>query len=140
MFEFLSPGNQLSPKKNNQSCVLKVTSNDGSLLITGDIEKEVEKGLVANQSKKLTADILIVPHHGSKTSSSSGFIGATAPRWAVFSAGYRSQFNHPHPKIVQRYENLGINTLNTADTGMLSFLLETPITPVKYRDQKLGYW
>jgi len=139
-FEFIHPTDKLPKKANNQSCVLKVTAANASLLIAGDIEKGAEQHLVTNLADKLDVDVLVAPHHGSKTSSSLGFIKAASPSWVIFSAGYRSQFKHPHQKVVQRYSAHKVNALNTADAGMISFVLDTPITPFKYRDQKQGYW
>ena len=90
-------------KDNNRSCVLKVDSAYGSLLLPGDIEREAEAGLVAAGSGKLAADVLVVPHHGSKTSSTPAFIEAVHPQAAIFTAGYLNRFGHPKPAVLQRY-------------------------------------
>ena len=90
---------------NNKSCVIKVTSQYGSLLLTGDIEKTAELALLSNAalSKKLKSDVLTVPHHGSKTSSTINFIGAVAPTAAVFTVGYLNRYRHPKAAVLSRY-------------------------------------
>ncbi|HEY2929716.1 ComEC/Rec2 family competence protein, partial [Piscinibacter sp.] len=78
------------------SCVLRVSSaGSGSVLLTGDIEREQEAALVALLGDALKSDVLVVPHHGSKTSSTAAFLDAVQPRDAVFQAGYRNRFGHP---------------------------------------------
>ena len=118
-FEFLFPGNQEN-YRSNLSCVLKVVSENYSVLLTGDIEKEMEEVLMHN-ADQLQADILVVPHHGSLTSSSTGFINQVKPTWAIFSAGFNNPFSHPHPHIVKRYQNRQIKTLITSETGSIHF-------------------
>ena len=95
---------------NNRSCVLKITSVAGSLLLTGDIEKESESALIEWQRSgqypiSLRSDVMIAPHHGSKTSSSVEFIKIVQPALTIFTVGYLNRFRHPRPEIVKRYEN-----------------------------------
>lgn len=133
-FEFLHPSvveNDFSPQQrahyqrilkssNNRSCVLKVTSSVSrlSLLIPGDIEKLAEEYLVENLgAEALQADILISPHHGSRSSSTLAFLQAVNPGLVLISAAYRSQFGHPHPDTLANYELLKIPFFNTADFG-----------------------
>ena len=78
-FEFLHPENRAYARRNNHSCVLKVSARGGSLLITADIEDEVEKELINTYGDELRAQVLVVPHHGSKTSSSQEFIASVQP-------------------------------------------------------------
>src|SRR5262249_48960664 len=87
-------------KPNDLSCVLRVDSDDGSVLLTGDLEARGELDLVRSNSTALRADVLLVPHHGSRTSSTLAFIDAVAPKVAVFTSGYRNRFGHPRPEIV----------------------------------------
>ena len=91
-------------KDNNRSCVLKITSQTGSILLTGDIEKEAELELLSRGVAKLSAEVLVAPHHGSKTSSTVEFIAAVAPSVSIFTTGYLNRFGHPKPLIVERYE------------------------------------
>ena len=110
-FEVLYPNAQdLSAafNSNNTSCVLRVSNGQHSALLTGDIEKNAEAILSQRlQASKLQADILFVPHHGSKTSSTENFIEAIAPHHAVFQMGYKNRFGHPHPQILDRYTSTG---------------------------------
>ncbi len=90
-------------KDNNRSCVVKVTSQFGSLLLTGDIEAKAELALLNDEQLHLSADVMTVPHHGSKTSSSIDFIAAVNPIISVFTVGYLNRFRHPKPEILERY-------------------------------------
>jgi competence protein ComEC len=91
---------------NNRSCVLRV---DGpySVLLTGDIEKAAEARLLEVHPDRLKADLLIAPHHGSKTSSTEAFVHAVSPRRVIFGAAWRSHFGHPRPEVVARYRDAG---------------------------------
>jgi len=123
-FELLHPppedhGRGLKP--NALSCVLRVQAADGrSLLLTGDIEAPQEAALVARLGPALQSDVLLVPHHGSRTSSSPAFIDAVAPRIAVVQAAYRSRFGHPAPDIVARYTARGITLVRSDSCGAWS--------------------
>lgn len=94
-------------KDNNRSCVLKVSNEAGSILLTGDIEKGAEAELAGLQSAEIVSDVLIAPHHGSKSSSSAGFLDAVQPKHVIFTAGYLNRFKHPSPKVVERYREAG---------------------------------
>lgn len=108
-------------KSNAMSCVLRVRSGSGrSALLTGDLEAPQEQALVEEQSKgriNLQSEVLIAPHHGSKTSSSESFLAAVAPRVAVFQAGYRNRFGHPALSVLARYQMQGIATRLQAACG-----------------------
>jgi competence protein ComEC len=119
-FEILHPHIKNLFKGNNRSCVLKVTSRLGSVLLVGDIEKQAEKSLIKHYSNKLDADILLVPHHGSRTSSIKEFISAVSPEYAFISAGYRNRFGFPKRDIMARYEIHGVKTFVSYKTGELS--------------------
>ena len=119
-FELLHPGadDQAPPLKPNQvSCVLRVSGAGHSALLTGDIEHGEEARLVAQWGEALATDLLIVPHHGSKTSSTVGFLDAVQPRVAVFQAAYRSRFGHPAPEVWERYGVRGIERIATPTCG-----------------------
>lgn len=89
-------------KPNDLSCVLRIEAQGRSVLLAGDIEKAAEAALI-ERGEKLAADVLIVPHHGSGTSSTPDFIDAVAPRHALFSVGYRNRFGHPRADVWARY-------------------------------------
>lgn len=134
----------LRAKGNNRSCVLRVSSPQGSLLMTGDIERKAEAALSGLSSGGLQSDILIAPHHGSKTSSSSSLLEAVNPKWVVFASGYLNHFHHPHPEVLARYRQRGIHDLNTAEGGAI---LIRPVSRgdqgfsiVSQRDNQPHYW
>ena len=115
----LHPQRAAVADSNNMSCVLLLEFHDFRLLLAGDIERAVEQQLVLAQRDRLAADVLLVPHHGSATSSSSAFIKAVAPQLALVSAGYHNRFGHPHQRVVARYQLAGIPLLNTAQQGAI---------------------
>jgi len=110
-------------RPNTQSCVLKVTGQGTadrpalSLLLTGDIELAQEAALLERRRDMLPSTVLLVPHHGSRTSSTAGFIDAVSPRVAVVQAGYRSRFGHPAPDVVERYGRQGIPVVRSDRCG-----------------------
>jgi competence protein ComEC len=124
-FELLhpQPGDYLpSAKSNALSCVLRVQGQGGrSLLLTGDIEAAQEAALVDRFGLALRSQVLLVPHHGSKTSSSEAFIGAVAPGTAVVQAAYRSRFGHPAPEVMARYRALGVELQRSDVCGAWSW-------------------
>ncbi|MDM8558785.1 DNA internalization-related competence protein ComEC/Rec2 [Candidatus Parabeggiatoa sp. HSG14] len=142
-FKILHPPNDyFAKKRNDYSCVLKVSCVGGSILLPGDIEKRVEHRLVQRYQTDLKADILIAPHHGSSTSSTKHFLNAVQPSIALFSTGYRNRFKHPRKKIVQYYRHQKIDFWNTTQTGAISFrLLASGISaPNLARKEMRHYW
>lgn len=101
---------------NESSCVLHIKTAAFGLLLTGDIGSAREASLLGELGS-LQADLLLVPHHGSHSSSSPAFLNALMPDYAVVSAGFKNRFGHPRPHIVRRYEARGARLLNTAETG-----------------------
>ncbi|EDN71312.1 DNA internalization-related competence protein ComEC/Rec2 [Beggiatoa sp. PS] len=143
-FQIIHPAaNYFTNHRNDKSCVLKVSTKQHSILLTGDIENGVESRLVRQFSKNaLQADIIIAPHHGSGTSSTEHFLNAVQPKIALFSAGYRNRFKHPKMEVVQRYHRQKINTWNTAQTGAISFRLSVDgiSKPRLAREEMRRYW
>lgn len=121
-FEILGPDEDYPKDDNNQSCVLKVSNQKHSLLLTGDIEKKTEKRLLQDSKAKLNSEVLIVPHHGSKTSSSVDFIKAVSPQLGLLPVGYRNRYGHPKKRIMDRYKELNINVLDTVRSGAIQIL------------------
>jgi competence protein ComEC len=110
------------PKANALSCVLRIEDAQGrSALLTGDIEAAQEAALLQRQADgraaALKSDILLVPHHGSRTSSTSAFIEAVAPQVAVIQAGYRNRFGHPAPDVLTRYALAGVPVMRSDQCG-----------------------
>ncbi|MFI4969111.1 MAG: DNA internalization-related competence protein ComEC/Rec2 [Lysobacterales bacterium] len=127
---------------NDRSCVLLVEGPAGRLLLTGDISRRVEPD-VASQIGAGAPLVLVVPHHGSKTSSGAGFLAALRPALALVSAGWRNRFGHPNPQVVARYGAAGVPLLNTATGGALQ--VEFPAhAPPRLASQERGrgrrYW
>jgi competence protein ComEC len=108
-------------KPNSVSCVLRIESADGqrSLLLTGDIEAAQEAALLQRHGAALRSEGLMLPHHGSKTSSSAAFIAAVQPRWAVAQAGYLSRFGHPAPEVLARYAQAAVPVWTSPRCGAL---------------------
>lgn len=103
---------------NSLSCVLAITDASGRrALLTGDLEAAQEAELVGRVGPALRSEVLLVPHHGSRTSSSEAFLHAVAPHVAVVQAAYRSRFGHPAPQVVQRYAERGIHLVRTDHCG-----------------------
>jgi competence protein ComEC len=129
-------------KPNDRSCVLKITTAGGSVLIPADIERRGERALLATVPEMLRSDVLIAPHHGSKTSSTAEFVQAVAPSAVIFAMGYRNRFGHPHADVVERYRQLGSALYRTDDGGAIGFEMQQgkPLLLSRYRDRYLRYW
>jgi competence protein ComEC len=108
--------------KNNQSCVLRISNKLHSVLLTGDIEAISEMTLLAQHgAKALRSRVLVVPHHGSKTSSTTPFLHAVRPEYALIQSGWENQFGHPHRHVIERYETMGVQWSNTAQNGAMKW-------------------
>lgn len=121
-FEFL-PIQFPFKNKNNNSCVLQISTRQNRLLLTGDIEKEAEDYLVQQAMHRLKSDILVLAHHGSKTSSTLRFLLETAPRYAIASLGFDNRFHFPHKKTETTLKQLGIPFYRTDQCGMITLTL-----------------
>ena len=115
-------------KTNDLSCVLRVLAPSGSALLAGDIEAVSEIDLVSAHRESLASSVLIVPHHGSRTSSTSSFVDAVHPRHAVFTVGYRNRFGHPRADIVAKYRRIDAALHRTDRSGALTFDFSPPAT------------
>jgi competence protein ComEC len=109
--------------ENDRSLVLMITYNGRRILLTGDIESVAEADLVRNAGQ-LRADVVKVPHHGSRTSSGEGFIAATLPEIAVVPVGVRSVFGHPHDEVVERWRSAGARVMKTGDRGTITIVTD----------------
>ena len=109
-------------KSNNTSCVIKVSFDDFSLLLTGDIENEVEMKLAKRSfSENIRANILLAPHHGSKSSSSYAFIKAVSAEHVIYSTDRNNRYGMPHKQVQQRYQQLGVKEWLTGCSGQLTY-------------------
>lgn len=140
-FAMLAPIDEPLATENDNSCVLKVAAANASVLLTGDIEQAAETRLVERYGQELASRLLIAPHHGSKTSSSTAFLRQVDPELILIPAGHRNRFGFPHPSVIERYQRLGIDYLNTADSGAIS--IDAGIEPPRIRRERIErrrYW
>ncbi|MES2237401.1 MAG: DNA internalization-related competence protein ComEC/Rec2 [Pseudomonadota bacterium] len=142
-------------KSNAVACVLAIDAYGRRLLITSDIEAAQESALVArheastpgvrrvegNKTSGLAAEVLIVPHHGSRTSSTDAFIAAVGAKEAIFPVGYRNRFGHPKPDVVARYEQSGAHLQRTDVAGAVSVHLGATGVRIEHaRAVRRRYW
>lgn len=111
-------------ESNNFSCTVLIKAFGKQILLTGDIERRAEIALIVDNLIEAPIDVLLVPHHGSKTSSTDAFIDYLQPTEAIVTAGYKSRYGHPHPDIIDRYHKRGIDVHNTAITGALTLWVD----------------
>jgi competence protein ComEC len=111
--------NPNAPSRNNDSIVLHIRYGNRSLLLTGDIEKNAEQALLST-SFNLQSDVIKVPHHGSRSSSTEPFVVATKPDFAIISVGQDSMFGHPHREVVERWQANGAQVLTTGHCGTIT--------------------
>lgn len=140
-FQVLHPVAVGQARDNDSSCVLRVAASGGaSLLLTGDIQRSSEAELVTTGLER--ADIMIAPHHGSRTSSTTAFVEATQPELVLFATGYRNRWGFPRPDIVERWRTAGARTLSTAQSGAIEvFVSATGVQPPKeFRVEQRRYW
>ena len=137
-----APGAAKPPRPNALSCVLRISAagtEGASALLVGDIEAQQEQSLLA-RSAPVRADVLLVPHHGSKTSSSSAFLEAVQPRTALVQAGYRNRFGHPAPDVLQRYRARQIAVVESSRCGAARWSSLQPGQVACERDTGEHYW
>lgn len=144
-FEMLHPLQQSYSidklRDNDRSCVLKVVSMHGSLLIAGDIERATELELLERAGRSLEADVLIVPHHGSKTSSTPEFVQQVDPQVAIMTAGYRNRFGHPKKEVLERYREIGSTIYRSDRDGAILIDFDRGgMTAGAWRRKAPRYW
>lgn len=125
---------------NNNSCVAKVTGPSGSILLTGDIEFEAERRLVEQLGELLSSDILLVPHHGSKTSSSAEFLESVKPEIGLISRNYFSPWHLPHKAVKERYSSQNIKLIDTALSGQITIKFFEDSFEVEQAREKVNFW
>lgn len=142
-FEIIWPMEDTQLNENNRSCVLRVSNAYHSLLLTGDIQRKAEQRLIKSSNERLQSEVILMPHHGSKTSSTLPFLEAVSPSLALISAGYRNRFGHPKQKVIDRYDALSIQMLNTINAGAIEVdfpVDDKPIETQQYRVLKRRFW
>ncbi len=129
-------------KNNDRSCVLRVEAGGKSVLLPADIERRSEEALLEDSRDRLPADVLLAPHHGSRTSSTADFVRAVAPQVVVFAQGYRNRFGHPHRDVVARYRDIGSRLYRSDRDGAVTVAIDADgamsVTP--YRATYRRYW
>ena len=125
---------------NAWSCVLRVRTAHSSVLLSGDIEASEEGALVKRLGPELKSDVLLVPHHGSRTSSTAAWLDAVQPQWAWVQAGYRNRFGHPAPDVLARYREREIQVLQTSSCGAILWSSQAPRQMSCERDLRRRYW
>jgi competence protein ComEC len=121
------------------SCVLRISNGTQTAMLVGDIEQAQEARLVA-QGVLAKADVLLVPHHGSKTSSSQPFLDAVHPSFAIVQAGYRNRFGHPAAPVMERYRQLGVPVIDSPHCGAAHWRSDAPKQVTCQREAAPRYW
>ena len=129
-------------KDNDRSCVLRIATAGGALLLPADIEAKAESLLLDRDPAALKADVLVAPHQGSRTSSTQAFVDAVSPRVVVFPDGYRNRFGHPHAEVLARYLAAGATLHRTDRDGAVRVDLPAvgPVQLRRERDVYQRYW
>lgn len=139
-FEFIYPDQANLNLGNDSSCVLRIDNGKKRLLLTGDIEKYAEKQLLKNNYALLSADMIIAPHHGSKTSGLPEFINAVHPESVLYATGYRNRYHFPHQNVINTYKLLQAKQFNTAYTGTIIIKVNSFPSMQIYRHLNSHYW
>jgi competence protein ComEC len=125
---------------NNQSCIVQIEMAGKTILLPGDIDKKAEALLLKLYGHELKSDVLIVGHHGSKSSSSEAWLAQVDPQLAIVSSGFKNRFNHPHSSIVQRFQQRSIPLFNTADSGAVEVTLAEILSVTAWRKKNAPIW
>ena len=143
-FEMLQPRAdsyaKTSLKPNARSCTLRISWGDKAVLLTGDIEAAQEYAMLERVPDRLPAQVLLAPHHGSGTSSTTAFLEAVAPEIAIFQVGYRNRYHHPKPEVFERYRQFGIQRYRTDESGAIRVEIDNAIKVSTYRSEHARYW
>ena len=139
-FEMLHPAPSARASDNDSSCVLRIHSAAGAVLLAGDVEAGAESEIVASGLPRTT--VVVVPHHGSRTSSTASFVAAARPALALISAGYRNRWGLPRREVAERWSAAGARVLTTADSGaiQITFAAGRPPLVLEYRQTQRRYW
>lgn len=141
IFSVLYPSKENLGLGNDSSCVLMIDTGKYRILLTGDIESYAEE-ILLQSTKKLTADIIVAPHHGSKTSSTEGFIQSVSPQYVLYAVGYRNRYHFPHNIIQELYKKYNASSLASDRAGAIEIKLEREagLSTSLYREKYKRYW
>jgi len=112
-------------------------------LLPGDIEKDAERYLLTHQRDKLNANIVVAPHHGSRTSSTKGLVDNINPNYVIYTVGYRNRYGFPKEQVAKRYQDIGAQAYRSDDSGALHFVLDGDgdiAEPRQYRLEQRRFW
>jgi competence protein ComEC len=145
-FELLHPTRESYEREkvrsNDRGCVVRISTAGASVLLAADIEQKSEYELLTTVPDKLRAQVLLVPHHGSRTSSSPQFVQQVNPDIVLVAAGYRNRFGHPKDDVLDRYRALGSRIYRTDHDGALLLAIgsDGAVSVQRYRVQFRRYW
>ncbi len=142
-FEILSSTMDGPTHGNDASCVLQISGTDGNTLLVGDLTRRGEQRLLSLDEARLGSDVLVVPHHGSLSSSSEEFAEAVSPRFALFPVGYRNRWGFPKAKVVRIYQDAGARQLDTVTAGAVEIHLwpgQQPRLVSRWRLDAARFW
>lgn len=146
-FDWLHPADDDPvPRKsptNAKSCVLRIAAPGGTVLLAGDIESPQERRLLERLDPlDLRAEVLLAPHHGSRTSSTDAFLDAVQPGTAIFQVGYRNRYRHPNPVVLERYVDRGVEILRSDAHGAITLKLRPgeEAEVIRHRIDRPRYW
>lgn len=140
-FTVLHPTPHFPYLRNDSSCVLRVQASGSSALLPGDIGRHVESRLARLPPEQISADLLLVPHHGSDTSSSLDFLAAVRPTLALIPVGSDNRFGMPRPIVLRRYERYGVTLHDTAGSGAIDLRLGQRVElRQRQRQDRPRYW
>lgn len=142
-FEILHPELGDHWSDNDGSCVLQVRAGRYRVLLTGDIQSAAERELVAQYGERLASDVLIVPHHGSRSSSTEAFVAAVSPGMALVPAGWANRWGFPKREVVMRYESIQAQVESTGTHGALQLRMSPEhgvVQFTRWREQSRCLW
>ena len=123
-FHILHPRTGNDGHGNDDSCVLQVTGAGGRLLLPGDLEERGEAAVVSLMGGRLRAEVLVVAHHGGRSSSGHAFLDAVRPQMALIAVGYRNRHRFPHTEVLERLEHRGVEIFDTATHGAITLKID----------------
>ncbi|WP_229730986.1 DNA internalization-related competence protein ComEC/Rec2 [Pseudoxanthomonas indica] len=139
-FRVLHPDAHFPYLGNEASCVLRIETVHGSVLLTGDIGQVIERELLRSQPRAVRNEVVVVAHHGSGGSSDPGFVAASHARLALVASGHGNRFGHPRPEVVQRWQQAGAEVLDTARSGAIQVWLGAGGLSVRERRHAHARW
>lgn len=140
-FAMLGPGGVGLDAENDNSCVLKISAGGHGLLLTGDIEQAAEHWLLLNQADQLPSELLVAPHHGSKTSSSAEFLAQVHPKTILIPAGHLNRYGFPHSQVLARYRELAADYYVSGEAGAILVEINSDgVQLSQERQRRRRYW